>query len=247
LASTPVGHRPIVFVDDDPAVRSSWRRPLSLLRVTEMAASVADGVAVLERTEPLIVLSDVHMPDRLGFELIVYAREQYPHASRRLFTGEPDPTTGLVRAEWNDRAVELTRHPLLPKNFGIATMQRLVFEAISKEAGGEDRVAAFVADLAQLAGLARSPKQVQLLAAVAAGRFTHDVLCVELGHIDRSTLVTHERRLREKLDGGFSTLGDLHRKLILGAFGLQGGLDPERLRTGRAAVHQGGDVPWLRR
>jgi DNA-binding NarL/FixJ family response regulator len=176
MASTPVGRRPIVFVDDEPAVRSSWRRPLSLLRVTEMAASVTDGVAVLDRTEPLLVLSDVHMPDRLGFELIAYAREKYPHASRRLFTGEPDPTTGLVRAEWNDRAVELTGHPLLPKNFGIATMQRIVFEAISKEAGGEDRVAAFVAQVAQIVDLARSPRQVQLLAAVAAGRFAHDAL-----------------------------------------------------------------------
>lgn len=209
---------------------SSWCRPLSQLRKTELAGSVAEGITILDRVEPLIVLSDVHMPHRLGFELIAFAREKYPHASRRLFSGARDSATGLFGGHWNDRAMELTGHPLLPKNFGIATMQRIVFEAISKEAGSEDRVSAFVAQVALLANLSRSARLVQLLAAVAAGRFAHEVLCSELGHIERNTLVSHERRLREKLRGEFTTLADLHKKMILGAFDLEGGLDLDRIR-----------------
>jgi len=228
MASATTTFRPILFADDSPEMRRAWRRPLEKIRSpSEMTASVEETIAVLERVEPCVVLSDVVFPDGLGFAILDRARKLHPRAPRLLFSGERNALTGILELDWNTRAQQLTGHWLLVKPFDIVTIQHFVLEAIAEEAGNEGRVPSLLAQIASLAKL--TPKGFRLLNSVAAGKTTHKMLCEEL-HVAPNTLDNRVRDLRQRMGFTFDTLKDLQVKVLLAAFGLQGGLDLEQIR-----------------
>jgi len=62
----------VLVVEDEDTLRTSVVRGLAKLPGVEAigAASVAEAIAVLERTPPDVVISDLDLPDRPGLELI---------------------------------------------------------------------------------------------------------------------------------------------------------------------------------
>jgi DNA-binding NarL/FixJ family response regulator len=61
----------VLVVDDHSAFRASSRRLLELdgFRVVGEAASAREGLALARELEPRLVLLDIGLPDRSGFEI----------------------------------------------------------------------------------------------------------------------------------------------------------------------------------
>jgi len=69
--SPATGHRRVVIVDDHAIFRAGVRAELAEgVDVVGEAATVTDAVGLIQRTEPDVVLLDVHMPDGGGLEVI---------------------------------------------------------------------------------------------------------------------------------------------------------------------------------
>jgi CheY-like chemotaxis protein len=75
------GHRPVLVVDDDDAIRATVREALELdgYGVVE-AQDGAAGRAALQQVEPCRVLLDMRMPVRDGWEVSRRSRAEGPRA-----------------------------------------------------------------------------------------------------------------------------------------------------------------------
>jgi CheY-like chemotaxis protein len=72
----------ILVVDDDAAIRDSLALVLqSAGHRTTAAINGFDALLQLKRSVPLIVLSDLNMPQMSGFEFLSVVRRRFPHIS----------------------------------------------------------------------------------------------------------------------------------------------------------------------
>lgn len=86
----------VLVVDDDPAIR---RVLISQLERDEFvcheAGSGNEALAVLERLEVSIVVSDLRMPDGDGHMLLQVVRARYPNTAVIILTGDADVSTAV--------------------------------------------------------------------------------------------------------------------------------------------------------
>jgi signal transduction histidine kinase len=80
----------ILVVDDEPDVVQSVQDLLRLDYRVLGATSAAAGMALLEREEVHVVMTDQRMPETTGVELLRRIRGEHPDAIRLLFTGYAD-------------------------------------------------------------------------------------------------------------------------------------------------------------
>ncbi|MCA9610532.1 MAG: DNA-binding response regulator [Myxococcales bacterium] len=102
---------PFVFVEDDPLVAKSMMRCFADTKYgATWVTTVADARAELATRRDLTgIVSDYHLPDGTGLELVLEARERIPGLPAVLTTGDSD-------GEVNNRATG-SRIPLLRKPF----------------------------------------------------------------------------------------------------------------------------------
>ena len=95
------GRPRVVIVDDHHLIRSGVRAELeSTAEIVGEAADIDDAVGMILRTEPDVVLLDVHLPGGNGAEVIRQIADRLP-AVRFLalsVSDAPDDVLGLVRA-----------------------------------------------------------------------------------------------------------------------------------------------------
>jgi len=118
-----VGRR-VLIVDDEPdlvetCVRLLARRKYSCLR----AHSGQEGITLIEREQPLVVLADLYLPDIDGFSVIRHARGQSPPIPGILMTA-------YTSAQVIDRAHEAGAMLYLPKPFSDVDLIEAVGRAI---------------------------------------------------------------------------------------------------------------------
>lgn len=91
----------LLIVEDHPIVREGLRKALSSRGFTEIveAASCAEGRAQLSRCDPSILITDLHLPDGLSFEMITWARKLKPEIAIIILTIEANPNFLLAAAE----------------------------------------------------------------------------------------------------------------------------------------------------
>ena len=91
----------LLIVEDHPIVREGLRKALSSRGFTEIveAASCAEGRAQLSRCDPAILITDLHLPDGLSFEMITWARKLKPEIAIIILTIEANPNFLLAAAE----------------------------------------------------------------------------------------------------------------------------------------------------
>ncbi len=81
----------ILCIDDEPNILASLRRLFKMQGYQVLTAgSGAEGVALLEREEVDLVISDMRMPEMDGVAVLARARELRPEAVRILLTGYAD-------------------------------------------------------------------------------------------------------------------------------------------------------------
>lgn len=82
----------IVCVDDDPGVLEILRKRLSRPNVTVHAVADGDELAALvSDTEPALVILDVVLPGRNGYQLCRELRGDHPDLPIFLFSGKSEP------------------------------------------------------------------------------------------------------------------------------------------------------------
>ena len=79
----------ILVVDDDASVRESLEMLLvSVGYDTAVAKNGASALSYLEGSVPDLIVSDLHMPEMSGMQLISHVRTQYPSVSIVAMSGE---------------------------------------------------------------------------------------------------------------------------------------------------------------
>ena len=92
----------VLFVDDQPELRRLFRRSLSRAGYSVVEASSGRvAVELLSRQEFDVVISDVHMPDMSGIELLEALHNHDPDLPVVLTSGSPSQVTPLETTEFN--------------------------------------------------------------------------------------------------------------------------------------------------
>jgi len=90
----------ILVADDEPNIRTTISDILRKYGATvTMATNGADAITQLEAREFALVVSDIKMPDKTGYDVFAAARKKYPTIPIILMTGFGyDPNHSIVRA-----------------------------------------------------------------------------------------------------------------------------------------------------
>ncbi|MFT3709193.1 MAG: ATP-binding protein [Archangium sp.] len=124
----------LLLVDDEENILRSLRRVLRRGEwLIETAPDAEAGLAVFEKFQPAVVISDFRMPGMNGVEFLTRVKELAPHTQRIMLTGQADQQAieeAINRSEvfrfitkpWNDGQLLLTvrsafeQHELLSDN-----------------------------------------------------------------------------------------------------------------------------------
>ena len=70
----------ILFIDDDPQAQKTLSMVLQEDYILVSALTAAEGLEVLEKTDPDVVLLDINLPDRSGLDVLdeILARPAAP-------------------------------------------------------------------------------------------------------------------------------------------------------------------------
>jgi len=117
----------ILIVDDDAHIRESIRLALEEQDYINVEVSESPDVAAaihqLKSTNPDIVILDLHMPDKTGFDFMDMAREDEHFANTKVIMLTADDTMdNLFKAEGKG----IGAYHFLGKPFNIADLQALV-------------------------------------------------------------------------------------------------------------------------
>jgi serine/threonine-protein kinase len=123
LPASPV-HGRVLFVDDSADVRKSFRRALVQAgHVVKEASNGFDATELVAKEQFDLVVSDVHMPDMDGVELLRRIHESDPDLPVVLLSGDPDLESALRAVEYG--AVEYLAKPIDIPKFRASVMRGL--------------------------------------------------------------------------------------------------------------------------
>ncbi len=117
----------ILIVDDDSGVRESVRLAIEEqdyldFEVTE-SSDVASGIEQLKKFKPDIVILDLHMPDKTGFDFMDIMREDNNLAEAKVIMLSADDThKNIFKAE----ARGIGAFHFIGKPFNISDLQAMV-------------------------------------------------------------------------------------------------------------------------
>lgn len=119
----------ILIIDDDPGVRSLATAVLHKAGFkTSEANNADDGLIVFRATRPDLVITDILMPDKDGYEFLVELRREFPTARIIAMSGMISRTQALRVAGL------LGARTVIPKPFANHELLEAVQEALG-EAG----------------------------------------------------------------------------------------------------------------
>lgn len=96
-----VSEQSLLIVEDHPVVRQGLIRALEAHGVREIfeAGNLAEGRGQLAKANPDVLITDLHLPDGLSFELITWARKIKPAIAIIILTVESNPNFLIAAAE----------------------------------------------------------------------------------------------------------------------------------------------------
>jgi CheY-like chemotaxis protein len=113
--------RKILIVDDNADIRSFLKLALETAGYSVQAATNGEEALALQRKDPAdILITDIFMPERDGFELIDAMRSEFPHVKVVVISGGPKSPTRKYLSDAALMGVEVT----LQKPFDIETLVR---------------------------------------------------------------------------------------------------------------------------
>ncbi len=112
--------RKILIVDDERDLVETCARFLGLSRYEcARAFNKSEAIRSIDEFKPHLVLTDLHLPDGTGFEIVRYARSKNPQSLAIMITAyhSPDAEKAVVEAGAN---------AYLPKPFAMSELGRTV-------------------------------------------------------------------------------------------------------------------------
>jgi CheY-like chemotaxis protein len=123
-APTTAVHGRVLFVDDSADVRKSFRRALVQAgHVVKEASNGLEATELVAKEQFDLVVSDVHMPDMNGVELLRRVRETDPDLPVLLLSGDPDLESAMRAVEYG--AVEYLAKPIDMAKFRASVLRGL--------------------------------------------------------------------------------------------------------------------------
>lgn len=119
----------ILIIDDDASIREAVRLTVEeqdhvTVEVTE-SADVASGIQQMKAINPDIVILDLHMPDKTGFDFMDIVHKDKLLAKAKVIMLTADDTLGnLFKAEHKG----IGAYHFLGKPFDISELQALVLD-----------------------------------------------------------------------------------------------------------------------
>ena len=126
------GEYGILIVDDEDAILESLELTLGTEYRVFTATSAEQGLAILDREEIALVLSDQVMPGMSGVEFLEKVIERNPRAIRMMLTGYAD-MPALIRAINEGRIYRYIPKPWEPDDLRIAVKRALEVYELSIE------------------------------------------------------------------------------------------------------------------
>jgi DNA-binding response OmpR family regulator len=118
----------VLVVDDDPEMAQLISEQLSAWHCEPAAAGGVDEALALLATRPFdLVLSDLHMPRRNGFELLRLVQESWSGTPVILFSSFPS-------AEARQQALDRGARRFLSKPFALAALREAVESEVRRMA-----------------------------------------------------------------------------------------------------------------
>jgi DNA-binding response OmpR family regulator len=114
-----VPRRRVLFIEDEPALRSSYRRAFASRYEAVFAASGAEALRLLEEQPPDIAVLDLRLPDTDGIDLLRRLRARIPALPVII-------TSAYVSVEPQLRALDLTHNGYLVKPFDLADLAQRI-------------------------------------------------------------------------------------------------------------------------
>ncbi|HEX5364537.1 MAG TPA: HD domain-containing phosphohydrolase [Gallionella sp.] len=199
----------LLFIDDEANILAALKRlfrPLGYNILT--AESGAEGLALLEKENIDLVISDMRMPNMTGAELLEQARNKWPEVIRILLTGYSDLSSTIaainrgeiyryISKPWDDNDIVLIVHDALERKQLLAEKQRL--EALTQQqnealktlnASLEDKVQQRTAELrTAMNSLARAHDRLK------QDYFSTIQVFANLMELRKGTMAGHSRRI----------------------------------------------------
>jgi response regulator RpfG family c-di-GMP phosphodiesterase len=123
--------RTILVVDDELPVRLALTRVLGEAGYSVLGTdSGREALSLFEKYPIDLVISDHHMPEMSGIDLLKLVRVRHPHIVRMLLTGDKDPEITL-RSINESEVYRFIRKPW--NNSDLLTMMHFAFETVRLE------------------------------------------------------------------------------------------------------------------
>ena len=128
-----VPKKTILFVDDDKIMLDSLKRMLYSMReewIILYASSAAAALDILDKYSFDVIVSDMHMPDMDGAELLRLVKEKYPQTIRFILSGYNDRKTIIKTIESADQFISrpCTKNDLVDAINKACEVKKLVSE-----------------------------------------------------------------------------------------------------------------------
>ena len=131
--------RTILVIDDDASVRYAIRRVIEEAGfAVELAANGKEGLAVLDRISPVLVITDLIMPEREGLETIMELRKRKPELPIVAISGGGPPAQDYLHFARRLGANEILAKPFEPEQL-IEVLNRQLPAGGSAPAGAPSR------------------------------------------------------------------------------------------------------------
>ena len=177
VPSDPKGELPhgfgVLFVDDEAGVLSAMRRIFMEENYRLFtAAGGAEALAILEREQINLIVSDHRMPGMTGAELLKSVKERWPQVIRIMLTGHADINSVMgavkegavykfITKPWNDDDLRLTvslalqQYVLMQENRSLKELTRTQQQRIKNYANLFDENRGMLGSILQKAGLVK--------------------------------------------------------------------------------------------
>ncbi len=117
--ATAMPRRRVLFIEDEPALRSSYERAFSQRYEATYAATGAEALRLLVEHRPDVAVLDLRLPDTDGIDLLRQLRARVPALPVII-------TSAYMSFEPQLQVLDLPHHGYLVKPFDLADLARRI-------------------------------------------------------------------------------------------------------------------------
>ena len=196
----PPGAKRIVIVDDHPLFRKGLEQLINSndgLAICGEAANAAEGMDVIRRIAPDMVIVDVSLPGANGIELIKNIRAEFPKLPVLILSMHDESLYALRALRAGAQGYVMKQEAL--ENVIVAIREVLAGRPYLSSQMSAKLITSFASGSTQTNPTDKlSDRELEILELIGKGRDVHEIATAL--HISRKTVETHRAHIKEKLN-----------------------------------------------